>query len=158
MFLKWIFCTKKDPSRKCLFNLNLKRKIFWFKVAVSGTKICCRSPFIRILHNYQSYGVYSIEPWLVNHCWKFNRDPKIVLIFSSKVVTQGPFRKCTFSRAFNSLRPSCICIFKTVEWMEILLDFHSESNVAKKYLPRTNSHIYLNSMKNVYRASDVIHI
>ena len=83
----------------------------------SGTKICYRSPFIIIFYNYQSCGFYSIEPWLVNHCWKFSRDPKIVLIFSSKVVTQGPSRKCTFSSATsNSLRPSFAFLKHLNEW------------------------------------------
>ena len=110
------FCAEKEPSWKCLFNLNLKRKIFWFKVEVAQSFVVGHllSLFSK---NYQSCEFYSIEPWLVNHCWKFSRDPKIVLIFSSKVVTQGPSRKCTFSSATsNSLRPSFAFLKHLNEW------------------------------------------
>ena len=116
MFLKWtFFCTEKEPSWKCLFNLYLKRKIFWFKVEVAQSFVVGHL-LLLFSKNYQSCEFYSIEPWLVIHCWKFSRDPKIVLIFSSKVVTQGPSRKCTFSSASNSLRPSFAFLKHLNEW------------------------------------------
>ena len=109
------FWYQKRAIMKMFIQLEFEKENLLIQGS-SGTKICCRSPFIIIFYNYQSCGFYSIEPWLVNHCWKFSRDPKIVLIFSSKVVTQGPSRKCTFSSASNSLRPSFAFLKHLNEW------------------------------------------